>query len=99
MSEKRKPDLTLVMQPANGTKVRYEIFDGSQFIDRMQKVPFFHAENPNVQLSPVDLENHHFVRVRVDGVWLPKGTRAMFPMWRVATLSAQHMQSMLVGDA
>ena len=37
MSEKRKPDLTLVMQPANGTKVRYEIFDGSQFIDRMQK--------------------------------------------------------------
>ena len=37
--------------------------------------------------------------ITVDGVWLPKGTRAMFPMWRVATLSAQHMQSMLGGDA
>jgi hypothetical protein len=95
MSEKRKPDLTLVMQTANGTKVRYEIFDGSQFIERMQKVPVFHAENPNVQLSPVDLENHHFVRVRVDGVWLPRGTRALYPMHRVAFLTAQHMQTLL----
>lgn len=93
MSEKRKPDLTLVMQ-ANGKKVRYEIFDGHQFADRMQKVSFIHAENPGIKLSPIDLGNHHFVRVRVDGVWLPTGQRAMFPMYRVANLIAQHLMQM-----
>ena len=71
------------------------------FAERMAQVPFCHAEEPNMQLLPVDLQRTHYVRVRCNGVWLPKGRRALYPAYRVTFLIAQHMQQMLPkrGDA
>lgn len=95
MSEKRKPDLTFTVITAKGLKRRYELFEGDQFADRMTKVPFFHAEQPTLQLLPVDLANTHYVRVRCDGRWLPTGRRALFPLQRVSFLIGQELQSHL----
>lgn len=96
MSEKRKPDAVLYLTTAEGKKCRYEIFHGAQFADRMAKVPFCYAEQPNLQIHPVDLQTQRLVRVRVDGKWLPVGRRALFPLSRVSFLIGQHLQHLLV---
>lgn len=92
MTEKRKPDASMFLRTADGSRCQYEIFRAEQFADRMVKVPFFHAENPNLQILPVDLETADFVRVRVNGSWLPRGQRSLFPLHRVSFLIAQHLQ-------
>ena len=92
MTERRKPDSSLFLRTADGTRCQYEIFHARQFAERMVKVPFFHAENPGLQLQPIDLETTDFVRVRVNGSWLPAGQRALFPLHRVAFLIGQHLQ-------
>lgn len=98
MSEKRKPDATLVLQTRSGQKYRYEIFDGAQFAERMAHVSFCHAEQPNLQILPIDLDNTHYVRVRCNGVWMPTGRRALYPAQRVAFLIGQHLQGVLRKD-
>lgn len=95
MSEHRKPDLTFTVVTAAGLKRRYELFEGEQFAERMAKVPFSHAEQPGLQILPVDLNNTHYVRVRCDGRWLPEGRRSLFPLQRVAFLIGQELQQHL----
>ena len=92
MSEHRKPDLTFVVHTATGLKRRYELFEGDQFAERMAKVPFSHAEQPNLQVHPIDLQNTHYVRVRCNGRWMPEGRRALYPLQRVAFLIGQELQ-------
>lgn len=95
MSEKRKPDAVIMISAEDGSKTRYEIFKAQQFAERMMTVPFFHAEQPTLQVHQVDLDNQEMVRVRVNGKWEPSGRRAFFPLWRASFLIAQHIQSSL----
>lgn len=94
MSEIRRPDATMTLRAGDLTR-KYELYQGSQFAERAGKSSFFHAEQPNLMLTPLDLENGSFVRVRCDGVWLPKGRRAMFPVHRAAYFIAQDLVEQL----
>lgn len=96
MGEKRKPDATMVLSGPSGKKVRYEIYKAHQFAGRMATTPFAHAEQPDLMLQPVDIESGQFVRVRVDGVWMPQGRRALYLASRVCTLIGKHLQSELM---
>ncbi len=88
MSEKRRPDVVFNLKSGEVNR-RYEVFYAEQFMERSAKVPFFHADQLELQISPADLENQRFVRVRLDGVWQPQGRRAFYPAHRLATLIAQ----------
>lgn len=97
MSEKRKPDAVLTLR-AGDLQRKYELFKGSQFSKRAATTTFFHAEQPNLLLTPLDIERGHFVRVRCNGVWLPEGQRALYPLSRAAFLIAQDLQHQLKDD-
>lgn len=94
MSEKRRPDASMVMTIA-GKRRRYEIYKGEQFADRMTQAPFIHADMPSMTIYPVDLVGNDFVRVRCNGVWLPSGQRALYPLSRVAALIAMDLKDQL----
>lgn len=91
MAEKRKPDATMVLTGASGKKYRYEIYQAKQFLNRMGNTPFAHAENPDLMLQQVDVESGDFVRVRVNGVWMPQGRRAFYLASRVCNLIGRHL--------
>lgn len=94
MSEKRKPDAVLVLR-AGDLQRRYELFRGEQFSARAAVSTFYHAEQPNLLLTPLDIATGRFVRVRCNGKWLPEGRRAMFPLARAAFLISQDLQQQL----
>lgn len=95
MSEKRRPDLTVTVKSGDLTR-RYEMFCAEQFSERAGRSSFYHAEQPNLMLTPLDFEQGKYVRVRCDGVWLPKGRRAMFPAGRASFLIAQDIHQQVL---
>lgn len=94
MSEKRRPDAVITLKSGDLNR-KYELYKGAQFSDRAAVSTFYHAEQPNLLLTPLDIERGSFVRVRCDGAWVPKGRRAMFPLARVAFLISQDLQQQL----
>ncbi len=95
MSEKRRPDAVFTIK-TDDVQRRYEVFRAEQFSARAGHVPFFHAEQPDLQLTPLDIANNPYVRVRVDGVWFPQGRRSLYPAGRLAALVAQDLSMQLL---
>lgn len=85
MSEKRRPDVVFAIR-SEDTERRYEIFHADQFIERARRVPFVHAEQPDLLINPADLAAGNFVRVRLNGIWQPPGKRAFWPAHRLGML-------------
>lgn len=98
MSEKRIPDAVIRVQ-AGGQNRKFELYLAEQFKERCKTQDFFHAEHPQLRLTALDFDNAVFVRVRCDGVWLPVGQRAMFPMHRATFLITQEVNKLITqGD-
>lgn len=98
MSEKRRPDAVVTVR-AGDINRRYELFCAEQFSERAGRSSFFHAEQPNLMLTPLDFEQGRYVRVRCDGCWLPKGRRALFPVGRASFLIAQDIQQQILAKS
>lgn len=94
MSEKRRPDATMVLKSGDVHR-KYELYQAAQFSERAQVSSFYHAENPNLMITPLDIEQGQFVRVRCNGVWMPEGRRALYPLARLAFLIGQDLQQQL----
>lgn len=98
MSEKRRPDAVLTLQVGE-ERFRYEVFHAAQFAGEASRSEFYHAEQPSLMLTPADMSASHFVRVRVNGVWAPRGRRAMYPVARAMAAVTQDFVQRLIDDA
>lgn len=95
MSEVRTPDAVLTLQTGD-VRTRYEIFHSSQFAGKASRSEFYHAEQPSLLLTPADMEATQYVRVRVNGVWAPRGRRAMYPLARAMALLTSDFQRLVL---